>query len=243
MDVFTSDELFGGYVFRYQKFQQLLTPKDQWLEKTKKYLECHNRDWVPDQSSIFGKEIKFEWNKIYRYFKPYFKNTLDPISQVMLVDFNGKLVFDFIPTGQAISSYYNIKSVPIFLEKSLVDFALKLPLNQKYDQKTIKGKLVLRKIAKRLDVRHIEEKKGFSPSLLFDWQQNGKSITESFLLNKKSNIYRKNLINYEWILKAFEKVEFDGDIRYLNRLISILALEIWIQIFVTNELKSTKKLI
>jgi len=238
-----ADELFGGYVFRYQKFHQLLTAKDQWLEKTKKYLECHNRDWVPDQSSIFGKEIKFEWNKIYSYFRPYFKNPLDPISQVMLADFNGKLVFDFIPTGKAISSYYDIKSIPIFLEKSLVDFALKLPLNQKYDQKTIKGKLVLRKIAKRLGVRHIEEKKGFSPSLLFDWQQNGKSITESFLLNKKNNVYRKNLINYEWVLKAFEKVESDGDIRYLNRLISILALEIWIQIFVTNELKSTKKLL
>ena len=238
-----ADELFGGYVFRYQKFHQLLTAKDQWIEKTQKYLECHNRDWVPDQSLMFGKEIKFEWNKIYRYFKPYFKNSLDPISQVMLADFNGKLVFDFIPTGKAISSYYDIQSAPIFLEKSLIDFALKLPLNQKYDQKTIKGKLVLRKIAKRLGVRHIEEKKGFSPSLLFDWQQNGKSITESFLLNKKNNVYRKNLINYEWVLKAFEKVEFDGDIRYLNRLISILALEIWIQIFVTNELKSTKKLL
>ena len=238
-----ADELFGGYVFRYQKFQQLITQSDNWLEKTKKYLECHNRDWVPDQTSLFGKQVKFDWNQIYNYFQPYFKNSLEPITQVMLADFNGKLLFDFIPTGKSISNYYDIKSIPIFLEKSLTKFALNLPLSEKYDPKTIKGKLVLRKIAKRFGVKHIEEKKGFSPGLLFDWQQNGKDIAELFLLNKKSNIYRKNLINYDWILKAFEKIEFDGDIRYLNRLISILALEIWIQIFITNELKSTEKLI
>ena len=238
-----ADELFGGYVFRYQKFQQLLNQNDNWLEKTKKYLECHNRDWVPDQTSLFTKHIKFDWKEIYDYFQPYFKNKLDPITQVMLADFNGKLKFDFIPTAKSISNYYNIQSIPIFLDKSLVNFALKLPLSEKYNLKTNQGKLVLRKIAKRFDVKHIDEKKGFSPGLFLDWEKNGKNITESFLLNKKSNIYKKNLINYEWILKAFEKIEYDNDIRYLNRLISILALEIWIQIFITNELKSTKKLI
>ena len=102
---------------------------------------------------------------------------------------------------------------------------------------------MLRAISKRLGINHIEEKKGFSPSLLFDWQKNGKEICQSFLLNKNSQIYKKNLINYDWVVKAFDKIEFDGDIRYLNRLISILALEIWIKIFVTNELKSTKKLV
>ena len=238
-----ADELFGGYVFRYNKFNHLLKPKDNWLEKTKKYLECHNRDWVPDQNDLFSKKIKFNWNKIYNYYKPSFQNNLHPISQVMLADFNGKLMFDFIPTGKAISDYYKIKSTPIFLHKSLITFAQKLPLHQKYDDKNNKGKLVLRAISKRLGIDHIEEKKGFSPSLLFDWQKNGKNICQSFLLNKKSQIYQKNLINYDWIVKAFDKVELDGDIRYLNRLISILALEIWIKIFVTNELQSIRKLI
>ena len=92
------------------------------------------------------------------------------------------------------------------------------------------------------DSDNYEEKKGFSPSLYLDWQKNGKTIAESFLLNKKSQIYKKNIINYDWVVNAFEKVEFDGDIRYLNRLISILALEIWIKIFITHELKSNSKL-
>ena len=191
---------------------------------------------------MFDKKIKFDWNEIYNYFKPYFQNNLDPISQVMLADFNGKLIFDFIPTGKAISDYYKIKGIPIFLDKSVINFSRNLPLHQKYNQKNNKGKLVLRKISKRLGIDHIEEKKGFSPSLLFDWQKTGKEICHSFLLNKNSQIYEKRFINYDWILKAFVKVEFDGDIRYLNRLISILALEIWIKIFINHDLNPKTKL-
>ena len=58
------DELFGGYVFRYKKFLELIKPNDNWKTKTIKYLECHNRDWVPDQKFLFDKGIKFDWNEI-----------------------------------------------------------------------------------------------------------------------------------------------------------------------------------
>ena len=76
----------------------------------------------------------------------------------------------------------------------------------------------------------------------FDWKNHGKDICQNILLDKKSQIYQKNLINFNWVLNSFEKVDSDGDIRYLNRLISVFALEIWIKLFVTNELKSTSKL-
>ena len=238
-----ADELFGGYTFRYKKFLQLLKPEDNWLIKTKKYLECHNRDWVPDQDLMFGNAISFKWQMIYDYFKPFFQNKLESLNQLMLSDFNGKLSLDFIPTGKSIFNHYKIHGVPIFLNNKLISFAQKLPLNEKYDENNSKGKLILRKIASQLGVKHIEEKKGFSPSLLFDWQNHGKDICQKVLLDKQSQIYKKNLINFNWVLNAFEKIESDGDIRYLNRLISIFALEIWIQLFITKELKSTKKLI
>ena len=47
------DEVFGGYTFRYKKFLDLIKPNDNWKTKTIKYLECHNRDWVPDQKFLF----------------------------------------------------------------------------------------------------------------------------------------------------------------------------------------------
>lgn len=235
-----ADELFGGYVFRYKKFNQLSKFNDSWITKVKNYLECHNRDWVPDQNLLFGNAIPFKWESVYNYFKPYFQNKLEPLTQVMLADYNGKLSLDFIPTGKAIFSHYGIQGIPLFLNSELISFSQKLPLVQKYNKNNFKGKLILRKIALRYGVDHIHEKKGFSPSLFFDWQNHGKDICESILLDKKSWVYQKKLINFNWVLSAFEKIESDGDVRYLNRLISIFALEIWIKLFVTKETKSIK---
>ena len=43
------DELFGGYVFRYHKFLSSYNKNLSWIDRTRQYLDCHDRDWVPDQ--------------------------------------------------------------------------------------------------------------------------------------------------------------------------------------------------
>ena len=234
------DELFGGYTFRYKKFLDLIKPNDTWKTKTIKYLECHNRDWVPDQKFLFGKNIKFNWDQIYNYFKPYFKNRLEPLKQVMLADFNGKLLHDFIPTGDAIASYYNIDRFSPFLNNDVQSFGLGLSIKSKYNHTTNQGKIVLRQINKRLKVKFMRAKRGFSPSLIFDWQKFGKEIFMEYAFEKKSNIYTKKIINRDWVIHALELIENDGDIRYLNRITSILALEIWYRIFIKKDLNPRK---
>jgi asparagine synthase (glutamine-hydrolysing) len=237
-----ADEIFGGYSFRYSKFLNLSSPLDDWKIKIKNYLQCHNRDWVPDQENLFGKSINFNWNNIYSYFKKFFKNQLEPIHQVMLADFNGKLLYDFIPTGQSIAKHYNLTIKSPFLDPTIIKFGLSLPLKQKFDDKNQKGKLVLREISKRFSVEHIDEKKGFSPSLLLDWEKNGRKIFEKYLINKKSYVFKKGLINYNWLIKSYDQLEQDGDIRILNKLISILALEIWYRSIIKNEISASTKL-
>ena len=238
-----ADEIFGGYSFRYSKFLQLSNPSDTWKIKIKNYLECHNRDWVPDQENLFGKSIQFNWDDIYSYFKKSFSNPLESLNQVMLADFNGKLLHDFIPTGQLISKHYDIQIKSPFLDNDVIKFGLSLPLKQKFDDHKQKGKILLRNIAKRFSVEHIDEKKGFSPSLLLDWEKNGRKIFEIYLTNKKSYVFKKGLINYNWLMKSYEHFEQDGDIRILNRLISILALEIWYRSIIKDEISASTKLL
>jgi Asparagine synthase (glutamine-hydrolyzing) len=237
-----ADEVFGGYTFRYNKFLNLSRPKDNWRVKVLDYLECHNRDWVPDQNSMFGSAIKFDWEVIYNYFRSHFTSKIHPLQQVMLADFNGKLLFDFIPAGNAISDYYGVESVPIFLDDNVRAHGLALPLDEKYDPSSRRGKVTLRKIAKRFGIEHIEEKRGFSPSLLFDWRDRGKDACSRYLLDKESYVFKKRIIDFNWVLRSIERVDNDGDIRYLNRLISILALEIYCRIFVTGEMTGSERL-
>jgi len=102
------DELFGGYTFRYEKFlsrmKSQMTPK----EKTKLYLECHERDWVPDQENLFGKKAEFSWDEIYSFIIPYFDNTLPEINQIFLADINGKLLFNWIHLNRSFHEYFGI---------------------------------------------------------------------------------------------------------------------------------------
>ncbi len=86
------DVLFGGYTFRYRKFLELTNEDSTIHEKILAYLNCHERDWVPDQESIFTQENKFNWNNIYKILEPYFDNKLPRLSQVFLADYNGKLI-------------------------------------------------------------------------------------------------------------------------------------------------------
>ena len=53
------DEIFAGYTFRYNKFLSLLKPTSTWIEKAELYLSCHERDWVPNQTELFGPKLIF----------------------------------------------------------------------------------------------------------------------------------------------------------------------------------------
>jgi len=237
-----SDEIFAGYTFRYSKFLNLLKSNQNWKTKVKNYLECHNRDWVPDQNLLFDPSIQFDWNTIYNYFKPYFQNKLEPLQQVILADFNGKLCYDFIPLINSISKKYNLQIKSPFLDSEIIEKGLQLPINQKYDQKTKKGKLILRKIADRYQIPYLDDKQGFSPGLIEDWFNNGREICQNILKDKKSHVYSKKIIDFNWVTKAMEKIDNDGDIRYLHRITSILALEIWFKVSIYKDLKTSQKL-
>ena len=70
------DELFAGYTFRYSKFLSMVETRSDSAKKINSYLSCHERDWVPDQNKMFGEAIKFDWQIIYNYFKPYFNKII-----------------------------------------------------------------------------------------------------------------------------------------------------------------------
>ncbi|SVA40304.1 uncharacterized protein METZ01_LOCUS93158, partial [marine metagenome] len=120
------DELFGGYTFRYKKFLSLINTNSSPLEKVKAYLLCHERDHVPDQEKIFGKKAKFSWESIYKTLVPYFDNTLSPIEQVFLADYNGKLLYNFDPINTKILNHFGVKPISPLLSKEMISYALSI---------------------------------------------------------------------------------------------------------------------
>ncbi|MDE1763995.1 MAG: asparagine synthase [Thaumarchaeota archaeon] len=235
------DELFGGYTFRYEKFLSSVEPNFTSLDKAKLYLMCHERDWVPDQEKLFGHKIKFSWDNIYDRIKEYFDNPLSSLSQVFLADFNGKLLYNWIPLYSKIHKYFGIDSLSPILSKEMIYFAIHLENKLKYDNKSNLGKILLRKILSKYGISSLilDEKRGFSVNTLKLWKSHGFHLCDYYL--SKARIIEEGLINQEWTKKYISK-RYDLDIRYVNKFFGLLALEIWFRLFVTKEMNPNAKL-
>lgn len=236
-----ADELFAGYVFRYEKYLELVKNSFSWKDKVKSYLECHNRDWVPDQEKIFTKKFNFSWDKIYNIFKPYFDNNLASLDQVLLADYMGKLMFDWMPSYSKIYSNLGLQGFSPMLDPALIKYSTTIPIQQKYDKKTNLGKLLLRKILARKNIHLDSTKKGFTPNFELFWNNFGKEITSTYL--NDARVIKDHWISQSWINNALERINEKNDIRYINKLLHIISFEVWYRLFITKEMHSTDKLL
>ena len=234
------DELFGGYTFRYSKFLSLIKPNSSPLDKIQAYLSCHERDWVPDQEKIFNLKTNFSWKSINSIFEPFFNNSLSPLNQVFLADYNGKLLYNFSIIGNKINQFFNLKPVTPILNSKLISYASHIPSELKYNSVKNLGKIPLRKLLTKYDCDSLisKEKLGFSVNTIKLWNSIGKELCHSYLDNAR--IVEDGWINKEWISSYIAKP--DLDIKYVNKFLGLLSLEIWYRLFVTKELNSSTKL-
>ncbi|WP_371504431.1 asparagine synthase-related protein [Nitrosopumilus adriaticus] len=234
------DELFGGYTFRYKKFLSLISEKSKPDEKILAYLECHERDRVPDQEKLFGEKVNFSWSYIHSILLPYFDNPLPPLEQVFLADYNGKLLYNFAPINSRINQYFKISSITPIISKEMISYATHLSSAEKYDFKKDLGKIPLREILSNHQVdSFISPKKlGFSVNTLNLWETYGKRICKEYLLDSRA--VRDGWINANWIKKNIDNE--DLSIKIVNKFLGLLALEIWYRLFVTKEMKPEQKL-
>ena len=234
------DELFGGYSFRYSKFLTLVNKTSSPIEKVKAYLQCHERDRVPDQENIFKEKWKFSWNSIYDILLPYFDNPLPLLDQVFLADYNGKLLYNFSPINSKLHNYFKINSLTPILSNNIINYSTQIPSNQKYDQKNNIGKIPLRTLLKNLDAEKFVSptKLGFSINTLNLWKTFGQRICKTYLT--EARIIQDGLINDDWVKKYINSTNLN--VNYVNKFLGLLAFEIWYRLFITKEMKFHEQL-
>ena len=235
------DELFGGYTFRYKKFLELTNENSNTKEKIISYLNCHERDWVPDQELIFGNECKFNWEEIYQILEPYFNNSLSNLTQVFLADYNGKLLHNMQPLYSSIHEHFDIQNITPIQNNQSIKLSCQIPNSMKYDYKTNSGKIILRHLVDKFDIKNLisSKKQGFSVNTVNMWNSYGKMIFLHYF--DKSRLIEDKILNLNWIEKYVNKSTID--VRYVNKLLGILALEIWYRLFITQDLNSNEKLV
>ena len=235
------DELFGGYTFRYKKFLELTNNNSTTEQKIISYLNCHQRDWVPDQELIFGDECKFDWEEIYQILRPFFSNSLSNLSQVFLADYNGKLLHNMQPLYSLIHKHFSITNITPIQNNDTIRLSCQLSDSSKYNRFTNIGKIPLVNLITKYDIQNLisSKKQGFSVNTVNMWNNTAQKIFLHYF--DKSRLIEDKILNSDWIQKYSNKDNLDA--RYVNKLLGILALEIWYRLFIAKDLNSNEKLI
>ena len=223
------DELFGGYIFRYSKFLSKIHSNSTINDKIQAYLSCHERDHVPDQDDIFTKKMEFNWQVIYDKLVPFFDNELSPLEQVFLADYNGKLLYNFSIVNNTLAKSFNIQSITPLLFPELIQKSMKINSTQKYDSLSNVGKLPLRKILEKFGINDLilKQKQGFSVNTKNLWKNYGLTMANDYLSDAK--IIQDGWVNKNWIQSNLNDQNID--IRHINKLLGLLAFEIWYRQF------------
>ena len=234
------DELFAGYTFRYKKFLSLTSENSSPHEKVKAYLECHERDRVPDQENIFNQKCQFSWNSIHDTLLSFFDNNLPRLEQVYLADYNGKLLYNFNPINSRITDHFKMNQLAPLLNNELLTTATHIPTKYKYDVNNEIGKLPLRTILEKNNAASLitKEKLGFNVNTLNLWTSFGQSLCKEYLID--SEITKDGWINKDWINKYIDRT--DLDVRYVNKFLGLLAFEVWYRLFVTKDISANTTL-
>lgn len=235
------DEIFGGYTFRYKKFISLVDSNSTPLQKVKAYLECHERDTVPNQESIFGKKSQFSWDEIHKILVPYFDNPLSLLDQVFLADYNGKLLYNFNIVNNKINNYHGLETVTPLISNEIISYVMAASNIYKYDQQNNLGKLLLRKFLSKYNIESLvsNEKLGFSVNTISLWESHGQILCAKYL--EDARLVQNGWINENWIKQHINQENLD--VRHINKFLGLLASEIWFRMFVTKEIKSNLLLI
>ena len=234
------DELFGGYSFRYKKFLSLTSENSSPMEKVIGYLQCHERDRVPDQEKIFNQKSQFSWQYIHKLLLPYFDIQLSRLEQVFLADYNGKLLYNFNPINTGIIEEHGMELLTPLLNDELISSAPHMKKSSKYDKVNDIGKLPLREILQKNghDLLVGKQKLGFNVNTINLWKNYGHKLCKELL--DDSRVVKDGWINNDWIQKYIDSSELD--VKYVNKFFGILAFEVWYRIFVTKEMNSNTTL-
>ena len=229
-------KLWGGKFLGQKQDHVKLTIE----EKIMLYLNCHERDWVPDQELIFGDECKFNWEEIYKTLRPYFNNSLSDLNQVLLADYNGKLLHNMQPLYSLIHKHFEVTNITPLQNNETIRLSCELTASKKYLFSTNIGKMPLVNLIDKYGLTNLisQKKQGFSVNTVNMWNSYAQKIFTHYFDN--SRLIEDKILNPNWLEKYSQKD--DLDVRYVNKLLGILALEIWYRLFITKDLNADEKL-
>lgn len=161
------------------------------------------------------------------------------VDSAIRADFLTKMTDDFILVDDATSMASSIETRVPFLDHTLVDYAFSLPLSSIYSDG--KGKLLLRRaLSGKLPSLSIRKKKqGFASNTYSTYVKEIRPLAKNILPNGLA--VKSGYINSNYISRVLDSAPDPKKMREYNFIWNVLALEIWLKIYVERgDLKNPK---
>ncbi len=180
-----ADELFGGYT----KYKQI---------KWKEYKNCspysiYRKDRTKNKSSLKKHLIKL-WKSAFQKYKKFCGNKEASIQASLFVDYFSQCVSVGNIGTDIMSGDNSIEARTVFIQKSIIEFAINLPLKNKIDFESKQKKFVNKPLLKKLFVKFFGEnsilnKQGFPgfPNETFEFLKKDEKKKVKKIFNSLSN--------------------------------------------------------
>jgi asparagine synthase (glutamine-hydrolysing) len=90
-------------------------------------------------------------------------------------------------------------------------------------------------------LKYVGKKKlGFGMDLITLWDRYGAKLSTEYL--EDAMICEEQLIDRDWLRSSLHGLKKNKDLRYVNKILHLLSLEIWYRVFVSKTLSPSKKL-
>lgn len=252
------DELFGGYpwryynalhsesrdeyIGRYYQFWQRLVPDE---DKRKLF---NNDTW----SQIRGHSAFDVFRNVFDYWPGQFRSSEDYINASLYFELK-TFLHGLLVVEDKLSMAHSLETRVPFLDNELVEFAMRVPAQQKlhnfnrsiqvdenqpgkrqlYEQKTSDGKLVLRQAMSRLIPKEIAEraKQGFSAPDASWFRGESIDYLNRLLRDPRAMIYE--FLNPQYVSRILDE-HCSGRINHRLLIWSFLSFEWWCRRFLHN---------
>lgn len=242
------DELFGGYVYRYRYVKRaetlLKTPFYTPVKILAKAALALNSTLPPKITrrlkalTLLKDRVRFfillhspqPLEEFVDEYTPYFRSNQSLLEQVMHAEFGTKLVDDLLHVDDAMTMAHSVEARAPLLDKPLVEYAFKIPVNLKVRGKM--GKIVLREAVKDLLPRYVLQKPkwGFSIDIKHWFSKSVYTLSAQLLDN--SRLAKQGLIDITQVKNLLSKPKASLETWEAKYLWLVALAELWFRIFI-----------
>ncbi len=217
--------------FEYLKKMLYLNSDVDLYLGTQSLDETFPEEYLP---RLYGKKMRgWKIPSVRSVFAPYFNGKSGLVQQFMEVDYQVKMVDDFLFVEDAMFSAHSLESRVPFLDNDLVDFSFSIPPSMKWQKG--QGKMIFKKAVKPWVPKFVFEKRkqGFGSNVFLTYVNEIEEIARQKL--PEGNAVKQGLIRKEYLDDVLGREATPHLTKHYCLIWNLLTFEIWYEMYIKSD--------